>query len=79
MRTFADGAPKRDRIQFGVLGHIAQTELTDGIADTIHVLPAKSFAAQKLVTNSSPKLGHLGTFLRWSEPVKQSRQRDLAF
>jgi|HubBroStandDraft_4_1064222.scaffolds.fasta_scaffold472324_1 hypothetical protein len=79
MRTFADGAPKRDRIPFGVHGHITQTELTDGITDTIHVPPAKSFAVQKLVTNSSPKVGHLGTFLRWSEPEEQSRQRDLAF
>jgi hypothetical protein len=34
---------------------------------------------KKLITNSSPKLGHLGTFLRWSEPEKQTRQRDLAF
>jgi hypothetical protein len=33
----------------------------------------------KLVNNSSPKLGHLGAFSRWSEPEKQRRQRDLAF
>jgi hypothetical protein len=39
----------------------------------------RAFLVPKFVTDSSPKLGDLGPFLSWSEPEKQSRQRDLAF
>jgi len=39
----------------------------------------QAFLIPKLVTNSSPKLCHLGVFLSRPEPEKQDRQRDLAF
>jgi hypothetical protein len=39
----------------------------------------QAFPVAKLVTNSSPKPGHLAAFFSWSETEKQDRQRDLAF
>jgi hypothetical protein len=52
--------------------HTGSHWLDSGCAD-------QALSVAKLVTNSSPKLVHLGEFLRWSETGKQSRQRDLAF